>query len=354
VVSNRIRFQEQILARRALYFINDTVYFRCQESTFSEHIIDPWSNLSTIYENNAQMSRLSQSLRLQELPWDWDVLLSHYTRRNHTNEQDALSATAGIGRRVSMRMNCTFFQGIPGSMVDLFVTFFGSGPILRRRKKFPSYSWAGWKGQIQQNMPNGALDKWFSACSWIEWHLREPDGTVNRIWGYADFLSAVAKTERKEAILRRKTVFNHEPIGLRTRPTKVKLKPPLPSYPILQFWTFSAYFKIDQINVFSATAAVIGHSGKKCGTIQMEGFEDDKFFEAGGIYEFIFLSQPNGLLLSKTHFDGFSLVRGFSSYQVLVVERGSQISERRGFGYVNIEGTDCFPPGFRWKEFFLG
>jgi hypothetical protein len=112
-------------------------------------------------------------------------ILSYYSRRVFTNQEDTLFAIAGISRRISIKMKCKFFQGLPTCAFDIFLLF--SGSMLRRRKIFPSYSWAGWSGSINIHSPASANEQnsWLSIHTWIIWYKRSPAGVINLIWDIA-------------------------------------------------------------------------------------------------------------------------------------------------------------------------
>ncbi|KAH6667886.1 heterokaryon incompatibility protein-domain-containing protein [Halenospora varia] len=129
--SNRAwTFQEQLLSRRGLFFLNGEVYFRCRESTWSENTVHE-------FDGRDNMRFLSSPLQTSSLfapdspSFQYRERLHHYTQRALTDQGDALLAMTGIIRRISDKMKCTFLQGIPTAVFDQFMLFQGDGNLHR-------------------------------------------------------------------------------------------------------------------------------------------------------------------------------------------------------------------------------
>lgn len=167
-------FQEAILSRRCLFFTDHQVYFVCRESTRSESL---FTNHQTHHTKEQEGIALMDSdiIAKEETrdgryfdhynhagPWEFGSLLQRFSGRYLSNSTDALNAFRGILNRVSYPT----YLGIPLISFDLassslaadasarFSVGLGWEPIhgdttsLVRRQGFPSWSWAGWKGQV--------------------------------------------------------------------------------------------------------------------------------------------------------------------------------------------------------------
>ena len=164
-----------------MYFIDDKIFFRCQEAQYAETCVDTRRLGGPIYYTSAPMKAIHSMLYPLE---DLTTILGHYTQRALGNQGDALRAIAGLLRRFSERLKCSFLQGLPVAVFDLFILFMcGMDDInLHRRSGFPSYSWAGWRGGIELELPSNNMNEWLALKSWIIWHVRNPAGDTAPVW----------------------------------------------------------------------------------------------------------------------------------------------------------------------------
>lgn len=339
--------------------MNNQVYFQCRQHQYSEDIVDPTGRYNPAHTIDSLTSLLPLVTALQDPLADYDTMLMYYSERTFSDQNDALLAVAGISRRISQRMRCSFFQGCPIVAFDAFIAFHNHGSILRRRRQFPSYTWAGWIGRILSDFgaPGfyGDVNDWLRDCTWIRWYKRSPNGAINPIWDITadnDFPTEKNEFVGYDAKPRFGDRFN---VGsTRTAPTEaLTSSSELPPYPVLQFWTVSVHFEIYKFDVFEASAAIIDCKGIKCGRLSMDGFEDDEFFQPGASYEFILVSQSGS---SADPGCGCGDVHTASSrpYNVLVLEWKGGIAERRGMGELCGSGVErALPPGPCWKEILL-
>ncbi|KAK0620763.1 heterokaryon incompatibility protein-domain-containing protein [Immersiella caudata] len=346
-------FQETILPRRSLYFVDDQIFFRCRQSEFSEACLDhptPYFDDDTF--TNLITPFTSMDISLKAL----SRILNAYTRRALTNQEDAIHAMAGILRRFSEKLRCSFFQGMPTAAFDSAVLFSGAvnSTPLRRRLNFPSYSWAGWIGTLESlcdgpgsrtGNPNLAWNKWLCDSTWIVWYKRSSSGVLNLVWDPAanesfpiDDPSFIGYRKRQPfrppAALTRRGIST-----TRTAPTEhFKHEMPTLDYHLLQFWTLAIWFNLDFINPFMTTAGLVDSPGVQCGTVTLDAFGEMPFYNSKGPFEVILLS----------HYDD-------DEYNVMLLEWNGNVAERRGTGEVQKTGVEHgFPPGPVWKEIFLG
>ncbi|KAJ9611824.1 hypothetical protein H2204_015164 [Knufia peltigerae] len=147
--------QEYYLSRRSITFVNDQAYFRCRQRTWYEEL---WTDLEPERPRGQDLDVLTFARDNMDLGMR-DVatytflfqVLEIYQGRDLTDENDALSAMAGILGRVATSARTGIVQGMPTRIFPLSLLFLHAaaglrGAPTRRRRRFPSWSWAGWKG----------------------------------------------------------------------------------------------------------------------------------------------------------------------------------------------------------------
>jgi len=165
-------FQERILSRRCLLFINGRIYFQCRRTTFCEDINETpglgWS-----------LDSIDMPTRIfQEKPFmQYTAAVELYTRRFLTEPSDILHAFEGVGRVLQQRMDTSMHFGLPSRLLDSALLW-ESSQLLRRRPGFPSWSWTGWIGEISWNFP----DNEDTLRSWIDWYCvdRQKSGLIKQ------------------------------------------------------------------------------------------------------------------------------------------------------------------------------
>lgn len=296
------------------------------------------------------------------------MLLQYYTERVHTNQEDAIRSMAGIINRVSNKLNCSFFQGVPTALFDSFMMFQGFN-LLSRRSGFPSYSWAGWRGNTNINFrathsPEGG-NSWLANRTWIVWYKRTPPGPPSLVWDIsANILEPSLTDELPRVRYRKRSAFpsrhNFKFSTSVTSPTDTIVfdLPSMPPYPLLQFWTLAVYYTISDIDVFSATASLLDNQQVLCGSVKIDGYEDSPFGENGSTYEFIVLSEAVSAK-SQPKIHGHEYPTSTDSgnwkyYNILLLEWKREISERRGVGIIFQRAVEkSLLPGPAWKEIIM-
>ncbi|CCT76122.1 related to tol protein [Fusarium fujikuroi IMI 58289] len=329
-------FQEQILSRRALYFLDNKVFFQCRNMTCSEAVIDQSE------QQRPKTGQTYNAIHMEDPVYDYANIIENYTTRALTNPNDALRAMAGIIRRFSAKMNYRFIEGLPTQVLDAFIVFQSRGSCLHRRPGFPSYSWCRWQGHISIETPT--KDEWFSICTWIVWYKRTPSGVISLIRDP----TANSQTSADDAPYigcRQRPRFDTLVLSgfptTHTTPTEI---PPLPSllppYPLLQFWTLSLRLKLINLNVFTGQCHIQCESGTDCGVLFLDGFEDFTVFFSSDVVDVIVLSE-------HVDMDGYC-------YNVMLLEYSDGLAERRGVGHIYQECiNNSFKPEPIWKEIIL-
>lgn len=290
-------------------------------------------------------------------------MLLYYSQRILTYQSDALNAMAGIIRRLSHRMKCRFLEGLPTAAFDLFLLFKSHRSILRRREGFPSYSWLGWRGPLKMIDVHADHNKWLQQNTWIVWYKRSPSGVINLVW---DPLANDSFPWHDHSYVGYRDRYRFQvPVALpfptiRTQPRDdPNIAVAAHTYPILQFYTLSVYFKIEMIDRIEGKALVVDRFGDPCGTLSLDGFEETTFFHSPDSFEMIVVSEMqenswthNELdlreipILNSPHSDGY--------YNVLVLERSEGVAERRGIGLIWRDSImRSLRPGPDWREILL-
>jgi hypothetical protein len=183
--------QEMVLSKRSIIFVNNQMYYRCQEANWNE---ESWADLRThwIDPDDSNISRIpEESERKLSSFWAWQKLCENYTRRKLRYDGDALRAIAGILRPLAAGMYTDMVEGLPGFYLDMSLLFISSRSNLQRRPGFASFSWAGWSGQVmwprensvcfqdeEQNWDMSNLFKWLKQKTFIDWSVWQRSGEV--------------------------------------------------------------------------------------------------------------------------------------------------------------------------------
>lgn len=360
-----------MLSRRAIHFIGNKVFYRCRVSEHLEDFADISSTFSQFTAPNGSL--LPIAVEMKDPTWDYAIFLFYYSKRALTNQNDALRAMAGIIRRFTEAMKCRFLGGLPTASFDRFIIFYAFGNSLHRRANFPSYSWAGWRGAINvvdcpgRDSDDSDGNGWLRNRTWIIWYKRNPSGITSLVWDPIANESFPSWDMEYLGYRDRRPFFDGRPAFeqlniKRTAPTEdVSFSRTVPTYPILQFWTLSVFYKIKNIDVFAATSYLVDRNKNKCGFVWLDGFEETTFFESDGPFNFILLSESDKNPHSMDLDDEFESngryprkVDQWRYYHILLLEWEGGIAERRGFGVIFQDAVAAsLSPGPLWSEIFL-
>jgi len=170
-------FQEYLFSKRRVVFQSDTVNWECLCSAWHESQ-DP-SNTSKI-----SISHLANEPPLtgfKTTPWPdmfrYARLVSLFNQRNLTYPEDVLEAFAGIFSHLSRNFPGGFLSGLPVMCFDAALLWQPYTSMTRRRSAkrsaldavLPSWSWAGWAGDMNS-------ESWRSAA-WYLYESNELDET---------------------------------------------------------------------------------------------------------------------------------------------------------------------------------
>ncbi|PQE04554.1 heterokaryon incompatibility protein [Rutstroemia sp. NJR-2017a BVV2] len=185
-------YQEEQFSSRMLLFINDQLFFRCQQSVCSEttHSMsascsDPTTLLPAT--KRRLIGREGTSISMM-----YFRAVETYLRRMLTYSSDIINALAGVLTTQGRMMDCEIFHGLPVAIFDMAMLWQPSGVAeIRRREGFPSWSWAGWEGKVawrgdtmemgsyglyesSEELERKMITGWVRERTWIDW--RKWDG----------------------------------------------------------------------------------------------------------------------------------------------------------------------------------
>ncbi|KAK0670033.1 heterokaryon incompatibility protein-domain-containing protein [Cercophora samala] len=364
--------QERILSRRILYFFEDQVVFRYNKVECHEKLND-----TVIQPDNSLYRAMEQ---LEKSAFDalqvYSNLIWNYSRRSLGNDSDVLRAIGGIMRRVSLKLRYPLVQGLPVAYLDAFLLF--KGTSLVRRPGFPSYSWAGWRGEVLTVFMSKfkslfEIEVWLSSRStWIVWYITDTNGRTAPI---SDQVSPVDRQALQRNVDEKRSWLYPEvpPVlfegVLSGLPSLERMPSSMPNpkpYPLLRFWTLVVSLKILITDVFTYEARLLGKNDEDCGWVSLDGFENsesDAVLGDGNSIEVVILSEgcPQSAFFNDGKRVG-NLLRLTERehtyglyYNVILVEWDGGIAERRGFGWIR---KDALPlschPGPVWKEITMG
>jgi hypothetical protein len=206
-------FQEYLLSKRRVVFHNNTVNWECLCASWHEY-----QDLDSIHKaHQLQIGKPGGHNRshtpqagfgFESLPWPnmfrYARLVSMYNRHDLTFPEDIFNAFAGILTHLSRSFPGGFISGLPQMCFDAALLWQPWTTMTRRKPVgrspgdavLPSWSWAGWTGDIHS-------ESWRSAAN----YLFETDDEANRgqqcLW---KTISAVKWTYSVDLTSRRKEI----------------------------------------------------------------------------------------------------------------------------------------------------
>jgi len=351
------------MSRRCLVFLPQQVFLKCKDYNAS------WREDSLPGDNNSYTHDLwdgANYIGSSTNPWaEFEIVLKQYGLRQFTDDGDALNALAGFLRRFEFSMKCPFLQGLPRLFLNYYLLFTCRDSVSQtaslRRKTFPSYTWVGWQRTAEWSLGFGNPSKppyspfwdWLRQGNWITFYILQPDGSTEDV---SAFTTPEPDYSLPHHINKARTAqMQPPPFNLSNFPTQPNriLQTPGRTYPMLQFWTMTARYKILQSKPGNPYfAAITTRDGQPCGDIGL-----DDLLESGTLpYEFLILSQAQRRDKSYYLPGSQDADCNYDSFHVMLITRDTDgIAERRGIGIVLQSSLDSsFEPGPRWEEIILG
>ncbi|KAI1296342.1 heterokaryon incompatibility protein-domain-containing protein [Xylaria venustula] len=346
-------FQEYYLSRRKITFIDDTIYFQCHEKFWQELEDglpvrrDPTTELGQVlHKPSGDMYHLLGQL------------VNKYTTRELKMPTDYVFAMAGVCRRVADYAQCSLLFGIPTPALDWFILFYPNKNGLRRCDHFPSWTWAGWYGQVYYSYGSGSVTKWTATSTWIAWYEREPSGKIALVWDKAE-----------DHTSRAHDLFGHLCDVSRTEVSKQPVSGALDkSYTVLQFWTISAHFtlrKIDQeegeklmwsygLYWTATTYELRDKDGANCGFVTLDDAASTSSHGNNAEFILLALSAEKAQTTTSSNSASSTAEKDRRFFWVMMIEWERGVAERKGIGKIHRHVlTSALDLGVSWKEVTL-
>ncbi|KAK8235048.1 heterokaryon incompatibility protein-domain-containing protein, partial [Phyllosticta capitalensis] len=152
-------FQEELLSRKCLYITNRQMYFKCglvhyreDESLFSQNEDESVEScLNSFPAGYSSLANVGQNFDV------YCELLSEYSRRQLTFDDDILKAFEGITSILAQKYQSEFLEGLPVRFLSDALLWIPSHHTRRRLETDPSemqtghpptWSWAAWDGRV--------------------------------------------------------------------------------------------------------------------------------------------------------------------------------------------------------------
>ncbi|KAE9580608.1 hypothetical protein CGMCC3_g3552 [Colletotrichum fructicola] len=261
-----------------------------------------------------------------------------------------------------------------------------------RRHGFPSYSWAGWYGQIffEGVVPfheTSAKKKndWLSNQTWIIWYKYEPSTKqVSPVWDISQNSGFLVATD-DDIGYRKRQPFRSQRAASRLSGNIGTTKPSQRgdtidvtqySYPLLQFWTATAYFKAivsksqETTKMKSLVLDIFDRNDNYSGCVYKNTASADNYVEESEPIELILLSkcwkpcdgsEQQALASIQEHMRLNSATKVYSNdyedgclFWALWIRWDGGVAERVGIAQIfQAAMEESLEPGPIWKEILL-
>ncbi|RYC61237.1 hypothetical protein CHU98_g4973 [Xylaria longipes] len=191
-------FQEALFSKRMLVF-NGLVSWVCRYAQYYEEQETTWPDYDQGKELRSVFVQGVPNQKLANLTWNgipdlhgWRELVTSYQKRDLTYDSDVLDAFEGVQAALRPGFHGGFLHGLPEMFFDIALLWQPRLPCSQpaprksngRNKLFPSWSWAGWKGEVDDRIwkkcfnhvyePSGKslLDDYIEITPLVEWRKR--------------------------------------------------------------------------------------------------------------------------------------------------------------------------------------
>lgn len=224
----------------------------------------------------------------------YKALVEEYSER-FLKEKGAFRAMSGLIGRFSEIQQWHILEVMPMVALENVMLFRRKRHPLSHRPAFPSYSWLGWKGELD------FMEGLYFFEGWISWHVRHPaTGKVLPIELAAVHLQLDAqdtgtRASGKIALYRKPDVGLLPQAGVQVNqavPLERRLElQPLPTFSLLCFSTLAVFFELTNMDFVKGTARIT-HPTKRChnervhpiGTVTLDGSDDARLLVSGSSF----------------------------------------------------------------------
>ncbi|KAI3550333.1 hypothetical protein CSPX01_01931 [Colletotrichum filicis] len=394
-------FQERMLSKRSMIFVENRVFFQCRHATWSEEVfsevLTPSWTLEMIRSPLKSFEKNPVRLYLE--------CVELFSGRLMTLQSDRLPAFEGMAAILSPPLRANLFYGMPDSYFDFALLWEKKIYGLRLedlggRSRYPSWSWSGWHGAStwRLSMVSGILlnlHEWLKSHTWVVWYkMTRDDPTGNHslatdkaskkstfevVWSSGEIhhnpnrWHGYAKASAEDIPFGRQISQSDEelPEEIAHAP-----KPTMPTAIILRedylyFWTYTAFFQLSRTSRSSPSFAskleaglhrfgLLDAHGDWCGTVILE---DTWFARVGDVVELAAISDARDFSMEELDSWNYYVpedreVSEWHLYYAFVItwNKDRSVAERAGLAKVYQRAFDVasFHPGKAWKEITLG
>ena len=147
-------FQEKVLSRRCLFFMEEQVYWECQRASWCE---ETCLETSPEYRFSWEVSNLrffsdrefpvGEKMAGEDVIWAFSRLIQEYTSRTLTCGEDTYNAFSGLVHILEDLTGAKIFQGLHVSEFNRCLCWHnGESSDLKSGNEFPTWSWLAWTG----------------------------------------------------------------------------------------------------------------------------------------------------------------------------------------------------------------
>jgi hypothetical protein len=149
-----------------LIFRPEQAFWECGKGTWCEDGFWESNKSPTIYRHSFNDNDIRLPWKAEDFEKIYWELVSDFTARDLTNQEDGMNAFMGIIRAFERDLHQSFFWALPQSMMESALAWPNN---LERRdarhsqklsnrniiqSPFPSWSWVGWIGRVTHKTPN--------------------------------------------------------------------------------------------------------------------------------------------------------------------------------------------------------
>lgn len=315
-------------------------------------------NQSAELSTDVAMLQGAESVRLRpdsSDPWKaYRRAVEEYSKRNLTEESDALDAFTGILRTLC---GTRCIEGLPAICLDRAILWQPRGRV-KRRTAFSSWSWVGWGGQVHWVENREQLP--VTLETWIVWYscsAANCDSPAFLVDG-PPWIHGAVPVKGLHAELFADGQRNHAPTPA-LLPDQLRVSGRQQrDYRFLQFWTFSTQLEI-ALDTYAVTRnysfeaestgsglrrfLVRNNAAQSCGWVMLdESWISSVVNGSKKMQEFILLSEVDS---HDWQFEG-------RAFNVMMIGWDYGIAVRTGLGQVLKAGLERLRPV--WKEIVLG
>jgi Heterokaryon incompatibility protein (HET) len=151
-------YQERILSRRCIYFMDNMVYFHCRRAIRGENKATPYTQKTqdirhlSLFKADPVFSG-DPFFYSRTLGAIYTGLVEEFTRKHLTFPGDILKAFSGISASMEKLCGWRFVAGLPEYLLDYALLWEPDQTLDQRRSEdsgdaFPSWSWAACAGEV--------------------------------------------------------------------------------------------------------------------------------------------------------------------------------------------------------------